>query len=128
MKGSLVFMLLLLAVITATALHVTKNDPQGERIDNIAVGLKGVEAHLPPSSSFRITLPEGAPWDAYMVWQFLLTPRYCSIVAKERFDTVLTIFNANVKDSMINNLTAKNKVIYSESAGDYKYYITCNLK
>src|SRR6185312_10662442 len=120
MKGSFVFILLLLAIVTATKQHVHKSNAQGDRIDQLAAGLKEVEEHLPLNSSFAFKMPEGAPGDVYMLWRYLLAPRYCSIDPKERFDTVFTIFNTNVNDSAVLHLVNTSTVICSNTYGQYK--------
>ncbi len=126
MKGSLVFIVLIVAVIAAARKHINKSNPQGERIEKMADGLKEVRKYLPPNSSFKFNMPEGAPGDGYILWRYILAPAYASIHPKESFDSVLSICNMNISDSAIHSLTDNRKVLSSSTDGQYKYYLTCN--
>jgi len=129
MKGSRVFLLLVIAIIIATVQHVNKHNEQGDNIDRLAAGLRDVEKCLPRNSSFTFIIPEtGIPVGGYMIWRYLLAPRYCSISPKEKFDTVLAICNMNTSDSALYSITANRKVICSSNDGLYKYYLTSNNK
>lgn len=128
MKGSLVFIVLVVAVVAATLQHINKSNPQGDRIEKMADGLKEVKKYLPPGSSFKFNMPEGAPGDAYMLWRYILAPAYASIHPKEQFDTVLSISNMNVSDSAIHALTDNRNVLCTSTDGQYKYYLTCKNK
>jgi|GEM_PF-6945617 len=126
MKGVSVFILLLAAIVVATKWHVNKDNAQGDKIDKLDAGLKEVKAHLPPGSSFKLKMPEGIPSDIYILWGYLLAPRYCSISPKENYDTVLTICNMNVTDSALHSITDHRKMICNSEDGQYKYFLTCN--
>lgn len=128
MKGGLVFIVLVVATVVATRQHINKSNPQGERIEKLAEGLKEVNKYLPPGSNFKFNMPEGAPGDAYMLWRYILAPAYASIHPKEQFDTVLSICNTNISDSLIHALTDNRKVLCTSTDGQYKYYLTCNNK
>jgi hypothetical protein len=126
MKGSRVFILLVMAIAFAAFQHTNKKNEQGDRIDRLATGLKEVEKYLPPNASVTLKMPESAPPESYMLWRFLLAPRYCSIHPRERFDTVLAIINVNANDSVIHSIVDDRKVICSSNDGQYKYFLTCN--
>ncbi len=128
MKGFFVVVVMVWAVIAATKQHVHKDNAQGARINKMAAGLAPVMAYLPADASFSFKMPEGAPGDAYMIWRYLMAPRYASIDAAEQFDTTLSILNMNASDSLVHAIETNTRVIASGNDGQYKYYLTSNKR
>ncbi len=120
--------LILIAIVIATVQHANKTTEQGNNIEKLAAGMKGIKEHLPPNSSITLKMPEGAPDAGYMWWRYILAPRYCSIHPKEKLDTVLAILNINANDSVAGSVTGNRKIIYSSNDGQFKYFLTCNNK
>ena len=118
--------LLVLAIIIATIQHINKANPQGDKIDKLDAGLKTVKEYLPPNANLTLKMPDGAGADLYILWCYLLAPRYCSVDPKEHMDTALTILNINVSDSIEQGIMKNRKTICSSNDGVYKYYVTCN--
>jgi hypothetical protein len=128
MKGAYVFILLMAATAVATKWHVRKDNAQGDKIGRLDAGLKEVKAHIPPGANFSVKMPEGTPPDVYILWAYLMAPRYASMIPKESYDTVLTICTMNVTDSAMHSITDHRKLICSSSDGQYKYFLTSKVR
>ncbi len=123
MKEGIIPILVLLSVLLATAMFNNKINSQKDDVDKMEQALKGAKAILPAGTniSFR-NIPvknEQQFWARYT-----LAPCYMAFT-KHNFDTVLTICQRQLGDSVNNDLTRQqHTTLWSNKDDQYCYYLT----
>ncbi|HXS36959.1 MAG TPA: hypothetical protein VN721_09675 [Flavipsychrobacter sp.] len=120
MKGIIIYILLFSAVIIAVLLHGAKIHQQQDDIDKMGVTLHKLDSILPVNSniSLKIINPKG---DVYFWSRYVLAPRFVSLKYENNvYDTVLTIQDASLKDTIPTN----RKLLWKNSDGQNNYLLT----
>ena len=125
MRSIIVIPCLLLAIVIATLLHKSKSDLQTDDIDKIGILLKGIETTIPESTHISYHA-EGVGTDVYLWCRYLLAPRYISLVTGEKLDTVLTICNKEVNDSITERIIRNRKIVSENKDNRFFYILTCS--
>ncbi len=130
MKSIIVIPLILAAIVTATVMHSNRKitTPPEYYIGGLAHGFSGLEKVLPDHTNVSYRwVGEKFEISVYLWTRYLLAPRYCIAVDKQKpgfaTDTEFIMSKAYISDSELHIFFNNKRILWSNRDTSYRYLL-----